>query len=371
MMSTPHTRLQAITSHLQPTNSTVTTMSSMHSQSTAATSLKKPLKVVVTGAAGQIAYSLLWMIIQGKLAGDDQPIELRLLDLPVMEKSLQGVAMELLDSASPLVTNIIATSDYKTAFMDVDVALLVGARPRTKDMQRKDLLQANAQIFRGQGKALNDYAARTVKVLVVGNPANTNALIAMANAPDLPKTAFSAMTRLDQNRAVSQIASRVKVPVANVKNVIIWGNHSKTQYPDVNHGVIADYPQRKNVTPIRAAINDHKWLDGEFINVVQDRGAAIINARGKSSAASAASACIDHMRNWILGTAPGEYVSMGVYSDGKTYGVPEGLIYSFPVTCSNGQYTIVRGLQIDAASQARLDETTKELLEEKADAFSK
>jgi len=329
---------------------------------------KKPLKVCVTGAAGNIAYAILFMIGQGKMLGNDQPIELRLLDIPAMANAINGVLMELNDCAYPVLTKIIGTTDYKTAFEDVDIALLIGAKPRGPGMQRKDLLAANGAIFAGQGKALNQWAKRTVKVCVVGNPANTNALIAMQNAPDLPKTAFTAMTRLDQNRAMSQLATRLNVPVDNVKNTIIWGNHSKTQYPDVNHGVIESYPFPSLSSPIRAAVNDDAWLDGSFLTTVQDRGAAIIKERGKSSAASAASACVDHVRDWVLGTQKGQWASMGVYSDGKTYGVPEGLIFSFPCQCYNGQWHVVKGLKIDERSQKLLDATTKELLEEKRDA---
>ena len=317
----------------------------------------------MTGAAGNIAYSLLWMIGQGKLLGDDQPIELRLLDIAPMEKSVGGVLMELADSAFPLITKLVGTSDYKTAFTGVEVALLVGAKPRGPGMQRKDLLTANGQIFAGQGKALNQFASRSVKVVVVGNPANTNALIAAENAPDLPKSAFTAMTRLDQNRAMAQVAQRLAVPVSQVKNVIIWGNHSKTQYPDVNHAVIAG--PTATVTPLRAAVNDNAWLDGEFISTVQDRGAAIIAARSKSSAASAASSCVDHIHDWWVGTKPGEYVSMGVYSDGSHYGVPAGVVFSFPCICKGGKWEVVKGLKVDKESQKRLDVTTKELLEEK------
>jgi len=329
---------------------------------------KKPVKVVVTGAAGNIAYAILFMIGQGKMLGDDQPIELRLLDIPAMSNAMKGVVMELQDCAYPVLTSIIATTDYKTAFNEVDIALLIGAKPRGPGMQRKDLLTANGQIFAGQGKALNQYASRQVKVVVVGNPANTNALIAAQNAPDLPKSAFTAMTRLDQNRAMSQLSTRLNVPVDNVKNVIIWGNHSKTQYPDVNHGFIESFPFPSLRTPIRAAVNNNTWVDGEFLTTVQDRGAAIIKAREKSSAASAASSCVDHVRDWVLGTRKGEYVSMGVYSDGKSYGVPEGIVFSFPVQCYNGQWHIVKGLPIDAASQKLLDATTKELQEEKKEA---
>lgn len=331
---------------------------------------KKPISVLVTGAAGQIAYSILFMIGQGRLFGPDQPIELRLLDIPQMTNALTGLEMELQDCAFPVLSKIVCTTDYKVAFENIEVALLIGARPRGPGMQRKDLLTANGAIFAGQGKALNQYASRQVKVCVVGNPANTNALIAAQNAPDLPKSAFTAMTRLDQNRAASQLATRLSVPVDNIKNVIIWGNHSKTQYPDVNQGFVENLPAPSLRTPIRTAVNNHAYLDAEFVTTVQERGAAIIKAREKSSAASAASSCVDHVRDWVLGTKKGEYVSMGVYSDGKSYGVPEGLVFSFPVQCVNGAWEIVQGLQIDAASQKLLDVTTQELQEEKAEAFS-
>lgn len=331
---------------------------------------KKPVKVVVTGAAGNIAYAILFMIGRGELLGRDQPIELRLLDIPAMSNAIKGVIMELQDCAYPILTSIIGTTDYKTAFNEVEIALLIGAKPRGPGMQRKDLLTANGAIFAGQGKALNQWASRQVKVCVVGNPANTNAAIAMANAPDLPKSAFTAMTRLDQNRAMSQIAGKINVPVDSVKNIMIWGNHSKTQVPSVNYGFIEGSPFPSLRTPIRAAVNNDSYLDGEFMTTVQDRGAAIIKAREKSSAASAASSCVDHVRDWVLGTPKGEYVSMGVYSDGTAYGVPEGLIFSFPCQCYNGAWHIVKGLQIDAATQKLIDTTTKELMEEKNEAFS-
>jgi len=253
--------------------------------------------------------------------------------------------------------------------LGIDIALLIGARPRGPGMQRKDLLTSNAKIFEGQGKALNQWANKNVKVLVVGNPANTNCMITQMNAPNIPKENFTAMTRLDQNRAVAQIATRLKVPVKNVRNVIIWGNHSKTQYPDVNHAFVSDHPKHGVVTPVRKAINDEKWLNGEFIEVVQDRGAAIIAARKLSSAASAANAAIDHMRTWIMGTPKGEYVSMGVISDGS-YGIPKGLCFSYPVSCSNGSWKICQGLKIDDFSQGKLKVTTDELLEEKSQALS-
>ncbi len=358
MSSVASNRISVLTSHL----------CASCPASSAAAAPRAPVRVVVTGAAGNIAYSLLFMVAQGKLLGDNQPIELRLLDIPAAANAVKGVAMELYDGAYPLLTKIVETSDYKTAFENVDIALLVGAKPRGPGMQRKDLLTANAQIFAGQGKALNQWASRNVKVCVVGNPANTNALIAASNAPDLPKSAFTAMTRLDQNRALSQISSRINCPVEKVKNITIWGNHSKTQFPDVNGGVIQDFPAKGHATPVRSAVNDDKWLDGEFLSTVQDRGAAIITARGKSSAASAASACVDHVRDWVNGTPKGEYVSMAVYSDGTHYGVPAGIVYSFPCVCSGGQWKIVDGLKLNAWQQGKLEATAKELLEEKKEA---
>jgi len=278
--------------------------------------------------------------------------------------------MELNDCAFPLVTKIIATTDYKTAFQDIEIALLIGARPRTKGMERADLLTVNAQIFEGQGKAIEAYADRNIKVCVVGNPANTNCLIALKNAPSIPKENFTAMTRLDQNRAVSQLSTKVKTPVENIKNVIIWGNHSSTQYPDANHAIIHNYPSKNLSTTVRSAVNDDEWLRKTFVKKVQDRGAEIIQARGISSAGSAASACLDHVRDWILGTKPGEWVSMAVPSDGS-YGIPRGLVYSFPVTCSAGNYQIVHGLPIDEFSKEKMNVTAKELLQEKEMALGK
>jgi len=330
---------------------------------------RKPLRVLVTGAAGNIASPLVFMIAGGAMCGQTQPIDLVLLDIAGMEKAMEGLIMELQDCAYPLVHSVVATTDYKVAFRDVEVAFLVGAKPRGPGMQRKDLLLANAAIFSGQGRALNTYASRNVKVLVVGNPANTNALIAMSNAPDLPKSAFSAMTRLDENRAMSQLAARLRVPVQRIRNVIIWGNHSSTQYPDCNHATLQDFPNPQTQLPIRAAVNDDNWLNGPFIKTVQERGTQIINMRGKSSAASAASAAVDHMRAWLFGTAPGEMVSMAVYSDGSVYGVPEGLIFSFPCVCRNGTFAIVKGLPLSDFSRRMLQTTTDELLEEKAQAF--
>jgi len=331
---------------------------------------KKPVKVLITGAAGQLAYSAIFMTAAGQMLGPDQPVDLRLLDIPPMAKQLEGVAMELQDGCYPLLSSITATTDYKVAFEGVEVALLIGARPRGPGMQRKDLLQANAQIFAGQGKALNDYANRNVKVLVVGNPANTNALITIHNAPNIPKQNITAMTRLDQNRAQAMIAKRANVGNSQVKNVIIWGNHSKTQYPDVNHAVIVDHPASNSVVPVRSAVNDNEWLNGKFIEDVQDRGAVIIKAREKSSAASAAQAAVDHIRDWVLGTKEGEWVSMGVYSDGQ-YGAPTGVVYSFPCVCKNGQWKIVEGLKLDAFSVKKMKETGEELVDERSQALSK
>jgi len=330
---------------------------------------KKPVRVAVTGAAGNLAYSACFMIAQGLMLGPDQPIELRLLDIPAMEKACGGVLLELQDGAYPLLSAIVATSDYKVAFENVDYALLIGAKPRGPGMQRSDLLKANAAIFDGQGKALNAYANRNVKILVVGNPANTNALIGHRSSPDLPSSAWSAMTRLDQNRAQSMLAGKLRCAVSQVRNVVIWGNHSKTQFPDVAHGFIADSPAPGFVTSVRSAVNDCKWLDSKFLEDVQDRGAVIIKAREKSSAASAASAAVDHMRSWALGTAPGEYVSMGVLSDGNPYGIPAGLIYSFPVTCTAGSFAIVGGLKIDDFSAKKLKDTADELIDERKQAL--
>jgi len=323
--------------------------------------------VLVTGAAGNIGYSIVFMIAEGQMFGCSTPIELRLLDIPGMEKSLHGLQLELEDGAYPLLHSIVPTTDYKTAFTDIDVALLVGARPRGPGMQRKDLLAANAKIFSGQGKALDQYANKDVKVLVVGNPANTNALIALKNAPSIPKQNFTCLTFLDQNRARSLISQKAKVPVYQVHNVIIWGNHSKTQYPDVNHGYIVGSKPWEH-SAIRKVINDDGWLKTQFVTAVQDRGAVIIDARQKSSAASAAQAIVDHVRTWFHGSGD-EIVSMGVYSDGTKYGIPKDLIFSFPVKTCNGSYKIVEGLQVDDFSRKKLNETTAELLEERSQAL--
>jgi malate dehydrogenase len=323
--------------------------------------MKKPVKVAITGAAGQIGYSLLFRIAAGDMLGLDQPIILQLVEIPPAMKALEGVIMELEDCAFPLLAGIEASDDPRKGFEGTEVALLVGARPRTKDMERKDLLGANGKIFVPQGKALNDVASRNVKVLVVGNPANTNSYIAMKSAPDLPRESFSAMVRLDQNRAMSQVAKKLGCPVTDVKKLTIWGNHSATQYPDAYHAEV-------NGKSVASLVNDQAWIEKDFIPKVQQRGKAIIEARGASSAASAASAAIDHVRDWVLGTPKGDWVSMAVPSDGS-YGIPEGIMYGFPTTCEAGKWSIVQGLEIDAFSRARMDATLQELQEE-ADAVA-
>ena len=319
----------------------------------------KPIRVAVTGAAGQIGYSLLFRIASGEMLGKSQPVILQLLEIPdeKAQKALKGVMMELDDCAFPLLHGMIAASDPIVAFKDVEVALLVGARPRGPGMERKDLLEANGKIFAPQGKALDAVASRKVRVLVVGNPANTNCLIAMKNARSLKPTQFTAMMRLDHNRAVSHIAQKIGKPLTSVRKMTIWGNHSATQYPDVFQAEC----EGKKIWP---AINDQAWLENSFIPMVQKRGAAIIEARGLSSAASAANAAMDHIRDWIDGTRPGNWVSMGVPSDGS-YGIPEGVIYGYPVTCEGGKYKIVKGLQISDFSRARMNATLKELQEER------
>ena len=317
--------------------------------------MKSPVRVAVTGSAGQISYSLLFRIAAGDMLGKDQPVILQLLEITPALKALEGVIMELNDCAFPLLQDVVATDDPNVAFKDVEYALLVGARPRGPGMERKDLLAANGQIFGPQGKAINDHASRNVRVLVVGNPANTNALIAQSHAPDLDPRQFTAMTRLDHNRAMSQIAAKLDRPVTDLKRVTIWGNHSSTQYPDIDQLLAAG----------ESVSFDQSWLENEFIPVVQKRGAAIIDARGASSAASAASAAIDHMRDWTFGTTDGDWVSMAIPSDGS-YGIPEGIIYSFPVTVTDGDYSIVQGLDISDFSRQRMDATAAELMEERA-----
>ena len=318
--------------------------------------MTSPVRVTVTGAAGQISYSLLFRIAAGEMLGPNQPVILQMLEITPALEALKGVAMELEDCAFPLLAGMVCTDDAAVAFKDSDYALLVGARPRGPGMERKDLLEANAAIFSAQGKALNDNASKDIKVLVVGNPANTNSLIAQRNAPDINPRQFTAMTRLDHNRALSQIANKTATSINDVTHMTIWGNHSATQYPDL-HGAKVNG---------QAAIDmvDQSWYEDDFIPTVQQRGAAIINARGASSAASAANAAIAHMRSWALGTAEGDWVSMGVYSDGS-YGIAEGLIYSFPCVCKDGDWEIVQGLEINDFSRAKMTATETELAEER------
>ncbi len=319
--------------------------------------MKKPVRVVITGAAGQIGYALLFRIGAGDMLGPDQPVILHLLEITPALNALKGVVMELNDCAFPLLHDIVATDDPNVAFKDADYAFLVGAMPRKEGMERKDLLTANGGIFAPQGKALNDHASRDVKVLVVGNPANTNALIAQQNAPDLDPKCFTAMVRLDHNRAISQLAEKTGTHSTDITNVTIWGNHSATQYPDLHNAKI------KGKAAMEAI--DQSWYENDFIPTVQQRGAAIIKARGASSAASAASAAIDHMHSWALGTADGDWVSMAIPSDGS-YGIEKGVIYGYPVTCENGKYKIVQGLEINDFSRQRMDATEKELREERS-----
>jgi malate dehydrogenase len=316
-----------------------------------------PVKVAVTGAAGQIGYSLLFRLASGDLLGQDTPIELRLLEIPQALKTLEGVVMEIDDCAFPLLAGVQIGDDANAVFDGVNLALLVGARPRTKGMERGDLLEANGAIFTAQGKALNEVAADDVRIGVTGNPANTNALIAMSNAPDIPRERFSALTRLDHNRALSQLAAKTGSRVADITKLTIWGNHSATQYPDIFHAEIAG----KNAAEV---VNDQDWIENDFIPTVAKRGAAIIEARGSSSAASAASATIDAARDWLRGSPEDSWVSMAVASDGS-YGVPEGLVYSYPVTTRDGDWTIVEGLEINDFSRTRMDATAAELVEER------
>jgi malate dehydrogenase len=316
-----------------------------------------PMKVAVTGAAGQIGYAILFRIASGQMLGDDTPVHLSLLEIPAALKAVEGIAMELDDCAFPLLSAVDLTDDPNRAFDGVNVALLIGARPRTKGMERSDLLEANGGIFKPQGQALNEHAASDVRILVVGNPANTNCLITRSNAPDIPSERFSAMTRLDHNRAIAQVAKKAAVPVSEVSNMTIWGNHSTTQFPDLFHAKVSGRDAME-------VIGDRAWMENEFIPTVQKRGAAVIEARGASSAASAANAAIDHVRDWMLGTRSGDWVSMAVVSDGS-YGVEEGLISSFPATCRDGNYEIVQGLELNEFARARIDATVAELKEER------
>jgi len=319
--------------------------------------MKAPVRVTITGAAGQIGYQLAFRIASGQMLGNDQPVILQLLEIPPALPALEGVVMELDDCAFGTLAGIVATDDPDVAFKDADYGLLVGARPRGPGMERKDLLEANAAIFSVQGKAMNEHASRGIKVLVVGNPANTNALIAQANAPDLDPRNFTAMTRLDHNRAMAQLGAKTNSHVNDIKRMTIWGNHSATQYPDINHALV----NGENAS----GLVDTDWLTSEFIPVVQQRGAAIIKARGASSAASAASAAIDHMHDWVLGTPDENWVSMAIPADGS-YGIEPGIVYSYPVRCSDGNYEIVQGLTIDDFSRERMDQTEAELREERA-----
>jgi len=319
--------------------------------------MKKPVRVVVTGAAGQIGYALLFRVAAGDMLGPDQPIILHLLEITPALPALQGVVMELNDCAFPTLAGVVATDDANVAFKDADYALLVGARPRGPGMERKDLLEANAAIFSVQGRAIDANASRDIKVLVVGNPANTNALIAQQNAPSINPKQFTAMTRLDHNRALSQLAEKTAKHTTDITHLTIWGNHSATQYPDIHHALVAGVAA--------GSLVDSEWVVGSFIPTVQQRGAAIIKARGQSSAASAASAAIDHMRTWALGSTAGDWVSMAIPSDGS-YGIAPGVIYSYPVTCANGEYSIVQGLEINDFSRERMTATEKELREERA-----
>ena len=319
--------------------------------------MKNPVRVAITGAAGQIGYALLFRIASGEMLGKDQPVILQLLDLPQAQNAVKGVMMELQDCAFPLLAGMVATDDPEVAFKDADVAILVGARPRSKGMERADLLSANAEIFTVQGAALNKTASRDVKVLVVGNPANTNAYIAMKSAPDLPAKNFTAMLRLDHNRALSQVAEKIGKAVGNIEKLCVWGNHSPTMYADFRFATV-------DGQDVKDLINDQEWNANTFLPTVGKRGAAIIEARGLSSAASAANAAIDHIHDWVLGTN-GKWVTMGVPSDGS-YGIPEGTMFGFPVTCENGEYKLVQGLEIDEFSQECINVTLNELEEEKA-----
>jgi malate dehydrogenase len=316
-----------------------------------------PKVVAVTGAAGQIGYAILFRIASGQLLGPDTPVKLSLLEIPDALKAVEGTAMELDDCAFPLLSGIDISDDPNKAFDGATVAVLVGARPRSKGMERSDLLEANGGIFKPQGQALNDHAASDIKVLVVGNPANTNCLIAKSNAPDIPAQRFTAMTRLDHNRAIAQVAAKTGAAVRDITNVTIWGNHSTTQYPDIFQAKVGGESAAEK-------INDQQWLENEFIPTVQKRGAAVIEARGASSAASAANAAVDHVHDWVLGTPSGDWVSMAIPSDGS-YGVQEGIISSFPVTCSGGSYEIVQGLELSDFSKSRIDVTVKELADER------
>jgi malate dehydrogenase len=329
----------------------------VHTSSSKEQHMKAPVRVTITGAAGQIGYAALFRIANGDMLGDEQPVILQLLDLPQAQGMLRGVMMELEDCAFPLLQQVIITDDPKVAFKDTEIALLIGARPRGKGMERRDLLEANGAIFSAQGKVLNEYAARHVKVLVVGNPANTNALIAMKNAPDLDPRNFSAMMRLDHNRAIAQVAQKLFQPIRDIKKMIIWGNHSGTQYPDLDHAEIRGR-QVRNLLP------DQDWVENEFIPTVQKRGAAVIEARGLSSAASAANAAVSHIHDWMLSSHHNDWVTMSIPSDGS-YDIPEGVIYGFPVTCRHGHFSIVQNLSISELGHRHMKDSHRELLDER------
>jgi malate dehydrogenase len=318
---------------------------------------ESPVRVAVTGAAGQIGYAILFRIASGQLLGPDTPVHLSLLEIPAALKAVEGTAMEIDDCAFPLVAGVDIADDPNKAFDGANIALLIGARPRTKGMERSDLLEANGGIFKPQGTALNDHAASDIKVLVVGNPANTNCLIAKSHAPDIPAERFTSMMRLDHNRAIAQLAAKAGAPVRDITSMTVWGNHSPTQYPDIFHAKV----NGQNAAEI---VNDQEWLENDFIPTVQKRGAAVIEARGASSAASAANAAVEHVHDWVRGTSAGDWVSMGIPSDGS-YGVAEGLIFGFPVTCSGGSYQIVQSLEMNDFSRSRLDVTVNELKDER------
>ncbi|TVU01406.1 hypothetical protein EJB05_53119 [Eragrostis curvula] len=329
---------------------------------------KQPVKVLVTGAAGQIGYAIVAMIARGQMLGPDQPVVLHMLDLPRMADALNGVRMELVDAALPLLrgrvlaAGVVATSDEAEAFKGVNFAVLIGGWPRKEGMERKDLIAKNVAIYRGQASALQQHAAPNCKVLVVANPANTNALVLKEFAPAIPAKNITCLTRLDHNRALGQISEKLGVHVGDVKNAVVWGNHSSTQFPDASHATVRNEQGEK---PVRELVSDKTWLREEFVSVVQQRGAAVIKARKQSSSLSAASSACDHMRDWVLGTPKGTWVSMGVYSDGS-YGVPKGIFYSFPVTCDKGEWSIVQGLQVDDFARSKMELSAKELEEEKA-----
>ncbi|XP_004293810.1 PREDICTED: malate dehydrogenase, cytoplasmic-like isoform X2 [Fragaria vesca subsp. vesca] len=323
---------------------------------------KDAVRILVTGAAGQIGYAIVPMIARGAMLGPDQPVILHMLDIPPAAESLAGVKMELIDAAFPLLKGVVATTDVEEACEGVNIAVMVGGFPRKEGMERKDVMSKNVSIYKAQASALEKYAAADCKVLVVANPANTNALILKEFAPKIPEKNITCMTRLDHNRALGQISEKLNVHVGDVKNVIIWGNHSSTQYPDVNHATVGG-------KTVREAVGDDQWLNTKFITIVQQRGAAIIKARKLSSALSAANSACDHIRDWVVGTPKGTHVSMGVYSDGS-YGIQKGLMYSFPVTCEKGEWKIVQGLKIDEFSRTKMDATAQELIEEKALAYT-